>query len=214
MSQQQRDCFRRRAQWGWEFNAALVFQGKLHPGGSYGDKPDSANIHLHIEIWARRRRLGEFGDLFPIIVALLYSLQAVSLENQKTDLPPTVRIKALRGDGAIKRHFEVDIQHISSRGVLGSHYCHVAYYTSVASTGRSRECAEPRQSQLIPSPSWEESSLACFSLALPEPAGMSASSRLLPRTCTPGCFSPPLSWPSCFSVSFTGNQMGLISGRL
>lgn len=28
---------------------------------------------------------------------------------QKTELPPTVRIKALHGEGAIKRHFEVDI---------------------------------------------------------------------------------------------------------
>lgn len=101
---------------------------------------------------------------------------------QKTELPPTVRIKALRGEGAIKRHFEVDIQHISSRGVLGPHYSHVAYYTSAASTGRSRECAEPRQSQLIPSPSWQESSLACFSFALPEPAGTSREAR-------PRCFS-------------------------
>lgn len=30
-----------------------------------------------------QKTVGEFGDLFPIIVALLYSLQAVSLENKK-----------------------------------------------------------------------------------------------------------------------------------
>lgn len=50
----------------------LFFRGKAASRGSYGDKPDFANIYLHIEMWERQRKLRDEGDLFPVVVLLYF----------------------------------------------------------------------------------------------------------------------------------------------
>lgn len=58
---------------GLRIEECSCFSGKATSRGSYGDKPDFANIYLHIEIW-ERQKLSERGDLSPVLMVLLYFL--------------------------------------------------------------------------------------------------------------------------------------------